>query len=183
MTPTDISIPTHTIVTLTTRIGSTAGRRIWVGGNELFPLSALTPTKWHNARLDYFVTSGKLLERVVESDIRSEAYGASDHCPIYMILKLWLRCFARHDLVFELIGVCSWELVELTFDMCTATNTRILVWVTCASGCWSRSCLRPGVFSIPLKHDVHEAVQVVSVPILPFIGLNRQILPFQHTSF
>ena len=38
-------------------------------------------------RLDYFVTSEKLLSRVVESDIRSEAYGASDHVPIYMIIR------------------------------------------------------------------------------------------------
>ncbi|KAJ3049406.1 hypothetical protein HK097_009593 [Rhizophlyctis rosea] len=38
-------------------------------------------------RLDYFVTSEKLLSHVVESDIRSEAYGASDHVPIYMIIR------------------------------------------------------------------------------------------------
>ncbi|KAI9193320.1 Endonuclease/exonuclease/phosphatase [Polychytrium aggregatum] len=37
-------------------------------------------------RLDYFVTSESLLPSIVDSNIRSEAYGASDHVPIYIIL-------------------------------------------------------------------------------------------------
>ncbi|KAJ3065287.1 hypothetical protein HK102_007938, partial [Quaeritorhiza haematococci] len=38
-------------------------------------------------RLDYFVVSEKLMPRVVDSVIRSEAYGASDHVPIVLVLK------------------------------------------------------------------------------------------------
>nr|CAG8520028.1 15448_t:CDS:2 [Entrophospora candida]CAG8527862.1 3282_t:CDS:2 [Entrophospora candida] len=38
-------------------------------------------------RLDYHVVSERILDRVVESEIRSECYGASDHLPIVMILR------------------------------------------------------------------------------------------------
>ncbi|KAJ3285063.1 hypothetical protein HK104_009659 [Borealophlyctis nickersoniae] len=38
-------------------------------------------------RLDYFVVSSAFMDRVVESEIRSEAYGASDHVPIMLLIK------------------------------------------------------------------------------------------------
>ncbi|KAJ3000346.1 hypothetical protein HDV02_006153 [Globomyces sp. JEL0801] len=38
-------------------------------------------------RIDYFFVDNKLLEKVILSDIRSDIYGASDHCPILLILK------------------------------------------------------------------------------------------------
>ncbi|KAG0348763.1 hypothetical protein BG004_004230 [Podila humilis] len=38
-------------------------------------------------RLDYFVTDEKMAERVEESSIREECYGASDHLPIVMVVK------------------------------------------------------------------------------------------------
>ncbi len=38
-------------------------------------------------RLDYFVVSGKLMERVISSDIATEFMG-SDHCPISLEIKL-----------------------------------------------------------------------------------------------
>ncbi|RCH96386.1 hypothetical protein CU098_011427 [Rhizopus stolonifer] len=38
-------------------------------------------------RLDYFVVSSDLWERVISSEIRHEAWGASDHVPITLTLK------------------------------------------------------------------------------------------------
>ncbi|KAI9282321.1 Endonuclease/exonuclease/phosphatase [Sporodiniella umbellata] len=38
-------------------------------------------------RLDYFIITPDLLDRLVESDIRHEVWGASDHVPIIMTLK------------------------------------------------------------------------------------------------
>jgi AP endonuclease-1 len=38
-------------------------------------------------RLDYFVVTPDLDDRVVESEIRQTAYGASDHVPIVLVLK------------------------------------------------------------------------------------------------
>ncbi|KAL1917999.1 uncharacterized protein VTP21DRAFT_3265 [Calcarisporiella thermophila] len=38
-------------------------------------------------RLDYFVVSKSILDRVVASEIRHDCYGASDHIPIILVLK------------------------------------------------------------------------------------------------
>ncbi|RIA83008.1 exodeoxyribonuclease III [Glomus cerebriforme] len=38
-------------------------------------------------RLDYHVVSERILDRVIESEIRSNVYGASDHVPIVMVIK------------------------------------------------------------------------------------------------
>jgi AP endonuclease 1 len=38
-------------------------------------------------RLDYHVVSERILDRVVESEIRSNVYGASDHVPIVLVVK------------------------------------------------------------------------------------------------
>ncbi|CAG8458327.1 12789_t:CDS:10 [Ambispora leptoticha] len=38
-------------------------------------------------RLDYHVVSERLLDRVVESEMRSECWGASDHIPLVLLLK------------------------------------------------------------------------------------------------
>ncbi|CAG8475727.1 7004_t:CDS:2 [Funneliformis caledonium] len=38
-------------------------------------------------RLDYHVVSERILNRVVESEIRLHAYGASDHVPIVLVIK------------------------------------------------------------------------------------------------
>jgi exodeoxyribonuclease III len=38
-------------------------------------------------RLDYFLVSGSLKDRVVESSIRNDIYGASDHVPLVMFLS------------------------------------------------------------------------------------------------
>ncbi|KAI8048901.1 Endonuclease/exonuclease/phosphatase [Syncephalis plumigaleata] len=39
-------------------------------------------------RLDYFIASTRLLPRVLASEIRDEAYGASDHVPIMLLLDI-----------------------------------------------------------------------------------------------
>lgn len=38
-------------------------------------------------RLDYFVVTPDLLDKVVESEIRQDAWGASDHVPLVLVLK------------------------------------------------------------------------------------------------
>ncbi|KAI9319250.1 Endonuclease/exonuclease/phosphatase [Dichotomocladium elegans] len=38
-------------------------------------------------RLDYFVVTPDLMDKVVESEIRQEAWGASDHVPLVLVLK------------------------------------------------------------------------------------------------
>ncbi|CAB4398467.1 unnamed protein product [Rhizophagus irregularis] len=38
-------------------------------------------------RLDYHVVSERILDKVIESEIRSNVYGASDHVPIVLVLK------------------------------------------------------------------------------------------------
>lgn len=38
-------------------------------------------------RLDYFVTTPDLLDKIVSSEIRHEAWGASDHVPLVLTLK------------------------------------------------------------------------------------------------
>src|SRR5947209_6542381 len=38
-------------------------------------------------RLDYHVISKRILDRVVESEIRLNVYGASNHVPIVMVIK------------------------------------------------------------------------------------------------
>ncbi|KAI8846606.1 exodeoxyribonuclease III [Chytridium lagenaria] len=43
--------------------------------------------KYLGWRLDYFVVSKRFMENVHDSIIRSEAYGASDHVPIVLVLK------------------------------------------------------------------------------------------------
>ncbi|CAG8436689.1 6382_t:CDS:10 [Ambispora gerdemannii] len=44
-------------------------------------------TKGIGWRLDYHVVSERLLDRVVESETRSECWGASDHVPLVLLLK------------------------------------------------------------------------------------------------
>ncbi|CAG8605498.1 28642_t:CDS:2, partial [Racocetra persica] len=44
-------------------------------------------TKGIGWRLDYHVVSKRLLDRVIESEIRSECYGASDHVPVVLVLN------------------------------------------------------------------------------------------------
>jgi hypothetical protein len=44
--------------------------------------------KYIGWRLDYFITSTRLLARVLASEIRDEAYGASDHVPIMLLLDI-----------------------------------------------------------------------------------------------
>ncbi|KAJ1567562.1 ribosomal RNA-processing protein 1 [Nowakowskiella sp. JEL0078] len=41
----------------------------------------------HHCRLDYFIVSERFLNRVEDTFPRTEAYGASDHCPLVMVLK------------------------------------------------------------------------------------------------
>ncbi|RKP23689.1 Endonuclease/exonuclease/phosphatase, partial [Syncephalis pseudoplumigaleata] len=43
-------------------------------------------SKYMGWRLDYFIASRRLLERVLASEIRDEVYGASDHVPIMLLL-------------------------------------------------------------------------------------------------
>ncbi|KAI8143941.1 Endonuclease/exonuclease/phosphatase [Fennellomyces sp. T-0311] len=38
-------------------------------------------------RLDYFVVTPDLIDKIVASEIRQEAYGASDHVPLVLVLK------------------------------------------------------------------------------------------------
>ncbi|KAH9254281.1 exodeoxyribonuclease III [Batrachochytrium salamandrivorans] len=42
-------------------------------------------------RLDYFVVSKSLVEHILEADIRSTVYGASDHVPVLLLLNLPLQ--------------------------------------------------------------------------------------------
>lgn len=44
-------------------------------------------TKGIGWRVDYFVVSPKLLDRIVACEIRDECYGASDHIPLVCIVK------------------------------------------------------------------------------------------------
>lgn len=38
-------------------------------------------------RLDYFVVTPDLLDKIVESEIRQEVWGASDHVPLVLVIK------------------------------------------------------------------------------------------------
>ena len=43
--------------------------------------------KGNGWRLDYFVLDRELVDKVVETGIRDDCYGASDHVPIFLVLK------------------------------------------------------------------------------------------------
>ncbi|CAG8754446.1 9042_t:CDS:2 [Dentiscutata erythropus] len=57
------------------------------GGYTYYSYRFQCRTKGLGWRLDYHVVSKRLLDRVIESEIRNECYGASDHVPIVLILK------------------------------------------------------------------------------------------------
>ncbi|ORX71998.1 hypothetical protein DL89DRAFT_265681 [Linderina pennispora] len=65
-----------------TKILESAGR-----GYTYFGYRAGARDRGVGWRLDYFVVSGALMDRVVDVVVRNQCYGASDHVPLVMYLK------------------------------------------------------------------------------------------------
>lgn len=42
-------------------------------------------------RLDYFCVSRRLLDRILDTTVREEVYGPSDHCPMTLFTHLKLE--------------------------------------------------------------------------------------------